>query len=500
MPALPRSAAEPPGAQALLLFGGANLIGAVVVFLYLTISGRETLADVQDDLGRGVIVFGGYLVLSGVGGFVLGLRALRALDWWYEERAPRAEERRATLLLPRRFMLLSVYAWIGGAVVFLVTNIVVGETIQDTTRTALGTLLGAATTSGTCYLLVERVLRPQFASVLRDGPMPIVTLGVRPRMAVAWWLGSGIPLLGIATAPIEPQESLNDLAALAAIGFVAGSILIAVATRSVSDRLESVRVALGRVQAGDLSVEVPVDEAGEIGLLQAGVNSMVHGLRERQVIADLFGRHVGDAVAKRALREGVALGGEQRDVSVLFLDVTGSTWLAATRPPAEVVAMLNALFSVVVRVVAEEGGWVDKFEGDAALCVFGAPAPLVDHPTCALRAARRLCAEVGELVRNRHQDLDVGIGVSSGAVVAGNVGSEQRFEYTVIGDPVNEAARLTEAAKERPGRLLAAARCVERAAGDERVRWEAADLLALRGRPEATPTYEPRTLVGPSGA
>jgi adenylate cyclase len=201
------------------------------------------------------------------------------------------------------------------------------------------------------------------------------------------------------------------------------------------------------------------------------------------VIADLFGRHVGPDVARRALDEGVHLGGEQRDVSVLFLDVAGSTWLAATRPATEVVAMLNELFGAVVRIVGEEGGWVDKFEGDAVLCVFGAPAPLADHATCALRTARRL--------RELRGTLDYGIGVSSGLVVAGNIGSETRFEYTVIGDPVNEAARLTEAAKQRPGRVLAACRTLERAQITEATSWRPAESLQLRGRPERTDTCEP---------
>jgi adenylate cyclase len=133
--------------------------------------------------------------------------------------------------------------------------------------------------------------------------------------------------------------------------------------------------------------------------------------------------------------------------------------------------------------VNDEGGWVDKFEGDAALCVFGAPALLRDHPTRALRAARRLCAEVTV--------LDFGIGVSSGLAVAGNVGSEARFEYTVIGDPVNEAARLTEPAKGRPVHVLASRRAVDRADADESRHWQPAETLQLRGRPEPTPTYEP---------
>jgi len=498
---LPRAATEPPGSRALLLFAGANIVGAVVVFLYLTTSAQRSVADVQDDLGRGVILFAVYLAASGAWAFAAGVRALRTLQWWHDGVAPLPAERIRTLLLPRRFAVLSICAWAGGTTVFAVANVVAGDdTLRDVVRSTVGTMLGATTTGAMTYLLIERALRGPFAAVLREGPMPITTLGVRPRMVLAWALGSGIPLAGIATAPFVEDASVVDVAVLAGIGIVAGSALIGVATRSVSDRLASVRTALRQVQAGDLSVEVPVDEAGEVGLLQAGVNSMVHGLRERQVIADLFGRHVGDEVAKQALTEGVSLGGEQRDVSVLFLDVTGSTWLAATRPPAEVVSMLNALFSVVVRVVSEEDGWVDKFEGDGVLCVWGAPAPTVDHPTLALRAARRLCAEVGHLARSGHRDLDVGIGVSSGLVVAGNIGSELRYEYTVIGDPVNEAARLTEAAKARPSRVLAAERCVERATETERGRWQAADVLALRGRPEATPTFEPRTLADPSGA
>lgn len=466
------------------LFGGANVVGAVVVFLYLTIASKDSAATAVADLAWGPAVLASYLALSGVVGLLLGVRVLEALEWWRAERAPTATERMATLLLPWRFVKLSTMAWSGGDAVFAVANLVAGNPARQVLNSIVGTALGAATTSAACFLLVERALRPAFARVLRDGPVPTTTVGVRQRIVLAWALGSGIPLIGIATAPIGPDHlSVTSLAVLAGIGLVTGGALVSVATRSVSDRLSSVRVALARIQTGDLSVDVEVDEAGEIGMLQAGVNAMVDGLRERSVIADLFGRHVGAEVARLALDNGVHLGGEQRDVSVLFLDVTGSTWLAATRPATEVVAMLNQLFGSVVRIVEEEGGWVDKFEGDAALCVFGAPAPLTDHPTHALRAARRLREVVGP--------LDFGIGVSSGLVVAGNIGSEARFEYTMIGDPVNEASRLTEAAKQRPGRVLAACRTLERAGASEIHLWHSAETLLLRGRPEPTETCEP---------
>src|SRR5690606_29146693 len=157
------------------------------------------------------------------------------------------------------------------------------------------------------------------------------------------------------------------------------------------------------------------------------------------------------------------LGGEERDVAVLFIDLVASTELAHRRPPTEVVDLLNRFFDVVVDAVSSEGGTVNKLVGDAALCVFGAPLEHKDSAGAALRSARRMLAEL----RARMPEVDVGIGVSAGTVVAGNVGTAERFEYTVIGDPVNEAARLTELAKHRPGRILAAARVVERAGEPE---------------------------------
>jgi adenylate cyclase len=209
---------------------------------------------------------------------------------------------------------------------------------------------------------------------------------------------------------------------------------------------------------------------------------MVAGLREHERLRDLFGRHVGEDVARQAIERGVELGGEVREAAVLFVDVVGSTTIAASRPPAEVVGMLNSFFRVVVEVVTRHGGWVNKFEGDAALCVFGAPLPIDDPAGAALAAGRelrdRLAAEL--------PGVPVGIGISAGRVVAGNVGAEERYEYTVIGDPVNEAARLTELAKRREGHLLASESVLARARSEEVERWHLDGTVELRGRPEPT--------------
>ena len=134
---------------------------------------------------------------------------------------------------------------------------------------------------------------------------------------------------------------------------------------------------------------MPVFDGSDLGLLQAGFNRMADGLREREQLRDLFGRHVGEDVARAALERGIELGGEELEVAVLFVDIVGSTALAAERPPQEVVALLNEFFGVVVEVVEDHGGWINKFEGDAALAVFGAPLPLDDAAGCALAAGAR---------------------------------------------------------------------------------------------------------------
>ena len=146
------------------------------------------------------------------------------------------------------------------------------------------------------------------------------------------------------------------------------------------------------------------------------------------------------------------------------------------------VELLNRFFGVVVEVVEAEGGLVNKFEGDAALCVFGAPVASDDPSGHALRAARRLSHRLAAEL----PELGFGIGVSAGRAVAGNVGAEHRFEYTVIGDPVNEASRLCDLAKDRADRVLASEAALLRAAETERAEWLLGDSVLLRGRD--TPT------------
>jgi adenylate cyclase len=277
------------------------------------------------------------------------------------------------------------------------------------------------------------------------------------------------------------------LAITALVVGLAGTVLAAM---SIADPLRQLRWALGEVQRGNYNAHMQIYDASELGLLQAGFNDMVRDLAERQRLRDLFGRYVGEDVARRALERGTELGGQERHVAVLFVDLVGSTHLAATRPPSEVVILLNEFFRVVVDIADRHGGFVNKFQGDAALCIFGAPIEHPDAAGAALAAAREMHDHLLPILGD-----EFGIGVSSGRAIAGHIGAQARFEYTVIGDPVNEAARLTELAKLDPGRVLASATAVSDASDTEAFAWTVGGIVQLRGRTEPTQLAHPVKLA-----
>jgi adenylate cyclase len=423
-----------------------------------------------------------------------GRRAHRALDWTVRREQPRVEEQQLTLDLPYWLFKFQILLWSLSCVAFYLLNADVGQAFA--LQMAIAVLSGGLATATVSYLVVNRLLRPALATVLElRPPMRGESKGVGHYAVSTWALTTGVPLLALVAMVAFAPYSGASLERIAASGVVVGLVIFlgglgstVLFAKAVGEPLGDLTTALAEVEAGDLDVRVPVDDSGEIGQLQAGLNRMVAALREREQLRDLFGRHVGVDVARLALEHGVALGGEEREAAALFVDVIGSTTYAAQRSPAEVVAALNRFFEVVVDVVSEHGGLVNKFEGDAALCIFGAPLELDDPAAAALTAARVMAVRL----RERVPDLDAGIGVSHGLVIAGNIGSVERLEYTVIGDPVNEAARLTEQAKERPERVVASGSIVERAAGHEQANWRFLEPLMLRGR--LTPT----TLAVPS--
>jgi adenylate cyclase len=476
--------------------GLANIGGAAITF---AIGVLAFPSDVVTSRGLAILGYStaGYLLLTLILGSVLALRIAATAEQVLTSQEPVQPARLQEVLRNQwRHTRYCAVFWVGAAaMVGLMLQFVVGVEPFLVFRGVLTVLLGGLTTCALAFLLLERGMRP-VVTRLRE-VLPEVTAcapSVRSRLLLAWALGSGIPLAGIALTLIQQQGADRTrlfilLGLLTGAGIFVGAYTSILAAGSVADPLRTLHNTMERVAGGDLSATVPIADSGEIGDLQLRFNRMTAGLREREHLRELFGRHVGTDVARYAI-DNTDLGGEMREVSVLFVDLRGSTTLAEKLSPDRMVAMLNDLFTAVVAAVEAEGGWANKFEGDAALCIFGAPMPQPDHAEHAVRAARRLSDDL-ETLRRRHPDLEAGIGVASGNAVAGNIGSAQRYEYTVIGDPVNVASRLCSLAKRAPGRVLVDSASVEAAGPEERSHWESRGEVALRGRQQPARVYAP---------
>jgi adenylate cyclase len=506
MPEDPRDLVARLRPRLILGMAAANVVGGIVVFVFARwLLPLRPVADVDAANRENLIAFALYLLVSVPAGIAWSFKLHLPVQRWLQDGCPPDDRaQRDALRAPIRQLRVHALLWGLAGVLFVALN--VGRSPRLALDIAITVLLGAATTGAVGYLLAERILRPMTRAALaaRLPERPVVP-GVSARILIFWALGTGVPVLGLALAGLGQVTGLLDASAdrlaaivlfLGGIALVVGLLATVLSARSLADPLEQLRRAMGAVQSGRTDVELEVYDGSEIGLLQSGFNHMVAAVREREELQDLFGRQVGEDVARQALERGITLGGETREVGVLFVDLVGSTELAATRPPHEVVELLNEFFCVVVAVVSDHGGAINKFEGDAALCVFGAPLETPDAAGSALAAARALRLRLAEEVPG----TDLGIGVSAGEAVAGNIGAAERFEYTVIGDPVNEASRLTELAKRHPGRVLASAAALERAGEDERRCWELGEDGELRGRGEPTRVAAPASEASVGGS
>jgi adenylate cyclase len=253
------------------------------------------------------------------------------------------------------------------------------------------------------------------------------------RAAPGWLDGLLIVLLGsvgaVATARLGPARgALTGLAV--ALGFAVAAQLAFGAGLIVAVLHPLVALVLGVTGA-------------------VGVAAVVHGF-ERERVRDLFSRFVPEAVVDDVLArvdDELRLGGERRVVTVLFSDIRGFTRYSEERTPEEVIEVLNRYLTVMSNVILDHGGTLIAYMGDGIMAVFGAPTEQVDHADRALAAAEQMAGpaleEVNAWIRARGgQDFKIGIGLNSGPVMAGNVGSERRMEYTTIGDTTNTAARL----------------------------------------------------------
>lgn len=256
------------------------------------------------------------------------------------------------------------------------------------------------------------------------------------------------------TAREAVEKASRYIIYLSAIGLILGGIgaflMATVMVKPIKLLVSGVR-AIGE---GKFHQRIDIKRRDEIGELTSAFNDMAKGLEEREFIRNTFQKFVHKDIVDDLLKnpDKVKVGGERKKVTVLFSDIRGFTPLSESMPPEEVVALLNRHFSSMLPIINKNGGVLDKFMGDAMMVTFGAPFPKGDDALSAVKTGLMMKDMRRALNKNREKEgkapIHMGIGINTGYVVAGNIGSEERMEYTVFGDVVNTAARIEGLSRE----------------------------------------------------
>jgi len=318
----------------------------------------------------------------------------------------------------------------------------------------LGATVGTVTYLISVHSMLEATARPARVAIAGDTSIGDSLPRARPTIA-AW---SNMTLLGIAfifsvesamlvgaiVGASPPPFLFLGIGSALTVGFgipLAVGVGFSPSMRPIRDLAKGTE----RVAVGDYGTRVPVVQDDDLGVLAASFNRMQAGLAERQRLQAAFGTYVDPALAARLLEQGDdVFAGERREVTVMFVDIRDFTPFAEANSAEDTVSRLNALFGIVVPAVVDAGGHVNKFLGDGAMAVFGAPNDLADHADAAVGAA----VLIHRLVAQRFGgELRIGIGINTGKVIAGTIGGGAHLEFSLIGDTTNVAARVEQLTK-----------------------------------------------------
>jgi class 3 adenylate cyclase len=377
-------------------------------------------------------------------------------QWAAGHEVDRARALSATFTLSRRSILRVLASnAVGGALLAVGASAIAGATASRMVQYGiLGAVTGTLVQLIAIHGFVGAAMRP--ARIAIGGDTAIGDALPRSRPTFAAW--TNVAILAVAFWFAVAGAMLADVfgeASEVPVRFVVIGCALTLAFAvpltvgaAFSPSLQPIRdLAKGteRVAAGDYSQRLPVVQDDDLGALAGSFNRMQAGLAERQRLQAAFGTYVDPALAARLLEQGDdVFTGERREVTVMFVDIRDFTPFAGANPAEEVVARLNALFEIVVPAVVDAGGHVNKFLGDGALAVFGAPNDLADHADAAVSAA----VLIHRLVVERFGgELRIGIGINTGVVIAGTIGGAGKLEFTLIGDTVNVAARVEQLTK-----------------------------------------------------
>ena len=459
----------------------ANFLGALVTFAYFRYIDPAPLGHRPGarEIVYSLVVFGALVLV----GFWLGDRWSRSLRPVPMPAGPAGDRvRRRAAQVPWVIAALHLVGWTLAGLIWGVLWPLFSGAVFDPVQ-ALRAFFGISVIAGFAatafmFFAAERQWRQRLPEFFPDGGFTrlrgVPRLPVRARLLVVFLMISVIPVtvLGV-LARNRAREALGAtpdgadaiiasmlvsvvFLAVAAIG-VSVALALAV-SRSVAEPLAQLEAVMAEVQRGRFDARAPVVSNDEIGRLTEGFNHMVRGLGEREFLRETFGKYVSEEIRDEILAGRIALQGEPREVTILFADIRDFTpWVEAS-DPREVVRDLNAYFTEMETAIRAHGGLVVQYIGDEIEAVFGAPVARPGHAEDAVRAAlemrRRLAAWNAARVGTGQAPLRNGIGIHTGTVLAGNIGSADRLSYALVGDAVNLASRLQGLTKELSADVL----------------------------------------------
>jgi adenylate cyclase len=298
--------------------------------------------------------------------------------------------------------------------------------------------------------LLKEIQRKAFGTIFSKGYPPKVVMGFYRVAPINWYLvvvSKGETILG----PLVTFWKYYFVAGV--LSLLAILLLIRLATRGVAQSIGEISSAAARVQTEDYSVRLPEDRSDEIGQLNKSFNTMMDGLKQRDLIRDTFGRYVDNTVAEELMRspDSLRLGGEQATVTIMMTDIRNFTDISEKLHPEKIIHMLNRYFARMIAVIERYRGIIVDFYGDGILIFFnGVDADTAgraaDALNCALDMQREMSGYNEENEKENLPPLGMGVGIHTGEVVVGNIGTETRAKYGIVGSNVNLTSRIQSTA------------------------------------------------------
>ncbi len=260
-------------------------------------------------------------------------------------------------------------------------------------------------------------------------------------------LAAQVNLYSLAVMDHELADLRRSVGGLGLVALLIALIVVLYISRGLSGPIQELVTAAHQIEQGNYAVSVPVRHRDEVGKLAASFNEMAAGLALHEKYRSVLNAVADRAVVERLISQSDVLGGETRHVTMLFCDIRGFTSITENMPPPEVIDLLNEHMTALTAVAYEHGGMVDKFVGDLIMVLFGAPLSTGEDAIRAVQCALSMLRVRRELNKTSKHSIEMGVGIATGTVVAGCMGSDQRLSYTVLGTRVNLASRLCDIAQ-----------------------------------------------------